>query len=69
MGLGGQQRAGATLTLAEVLLGRMDVSCIAARGNTVCSGPSVLPCGRSLPSSLASEKQCHLQEAIPDLPP
>lgn len=27
MGLGGQQRAGATLTLAEVLLGRMDVSC------------------------------------------
>ena len=43
MGLGGQQRAGATLALAEVLLGRMDVSCPAARENTVCSGPSVLP--------------------------
>ena len=57
MGLGGQQRAGATLTLAEVLLCRMDVSCTAARGNTACSGPSVLPCGRSLPSSLATSRK------------
>lgn len=40
-----------------------------ARGNTFCSGPSVPNCGRSLPSSLASQKKCHPQEACPDLPP